>query len=104
MSPMSTRRLRWAAAAPLAALTLFGVAACGGGTAGAPAAAGGGHGAHPRSAAMQAYTQCLSSHGVTLPARGPTAAHRPTARHPPPPPPGPPAPHPDRAAPAATTT
>jgi hypothetical protein len=69
MSPMNTRRLRWAAAAPLAALTLFGVAACGSsGGAAAGAAAAGGSG-HPRSAAMQAYTQCLSSHGVTLPAR-----------------------------------
>ncbi|HWN34032.1 MAG TPA: hypothetical protein VNP03_14885 [Pseudonocardia sp.] len=74
MSPMSTRpttrRLRWAAAAPLAALTLFGVAACGSGSAGtdgAPAADG--NSGHPRSAAMQAYTQCLSTHGVTLPAR-----------------------------------
>jgi hypothetical protein len=66
---MNLRRLRWAAAAPLAALTLFGVAACGssgGAAAGAAAADGSGH---PRSAAMQAYTQCLSSHGVTLPAR-----------------------------------
>ena len=69
MSPMTTRRLRWAAAAPLAALTLFGVAACGSGSSTAAAPAADGTSGHPRSAAMQAYTQCLSSHGVTLPAR-----------------------------------
>lgn len=66
MSQLITRRLRWAAAAPLAALTLFGVAACGSGTA-APAA-GAAHSGHPRSAQMQAFTQCLTSHGVTMPA------------------------------------
>ncbi|HEX4250642.1 MAG TPA: hypothetical protein VH008_22445 [Pseudonocardia sp.] len=66
MSQLTTRRLRWAAAAPLAALTLFSVAACGSSTA---SSAAGTHSGHPRSAAMQAYTQCLSSHGVTLPAR-----------------------------------
>ena len=62
-----TRRIRWAAVAPLAALTLLGAAACGsGGAAGGGAAESGGSGAHPRSGQMQAFQQCLSEHGVTL--------------------------------------
>ncbi|HTF51965.1 MAG TPA: hypothetical protein VK735_31355 [Pseudonocardia sp.] len=68
-----TRRIRWATVAPLAALMLLGAAACGSGGAGSGAAGGGaaesggaGSGAHPRSAQMQAFQQCLSEHGVTL--------------------------------------
>jgi len=71
----TNRRIYWAAA-PLAALTLVGVAACGshsGSGSGAPDSA------HPRSAQMQAFTQCLASHGVTLPARSHDAGTPPSA-------------------------
>jgi hypothetical protein len=55
----SSRRGAWVAA-PLAALTLLAVSACGSGT----------H-QHGNSAARLAFTQCLSAHGVTLPHRTP---------------------------------
>jgi hypothetical protein len=53
------RRARLLPVAGLAALSLIGVAGCGHDS-------GGGGQRHP---AMQAYRQCLSQHGVTLPAR-----------------------------------
>jgi hypothetical protein len=48
-------RPSWAAA-PLAALTVLAVSACGSGS-------------HPDATAARAFTQCLSVHGVTLPHR-----------------------------------
>ena len=54
-APRSPRRRAWVAA-PLAAATLFAVSACG---------SGAHH--HGNPAARAAYTQCLSTHGVTLP-------------------------------------
>lgn len=57
----------------LAALTLLGTAACGpsgsGGSSAPSSGASPSGAASPRHQAMQAYTQCLSQHGVTLPAR-----------------------------------
>ena len=62
----TSQPVRWAVAGA-AALSLFGVAACGSGGA-APSGGAAAHGA--RRQQMQAYTQCLSQHGVTLPKRG----------------------------------
>jgi hypothetical protein len=68
-APRSPRRRAWAAA-PLAALTLFAVSACG---------SGAHH--HGNSAARQAYTQCLSAHGVTLPHRTPGSGGHTAGQH-----------------------
>lgn len=56
----SLRSRAWAAA-PLAALTVLALSACGSGS-------------HPHGAARQAFVQCLSAHGVTLPQRTPGTA------------------------------
>jgi hypothetical protein len=61
MPRIGTRpQLKTLALGGLAALTLLGTAACG---------SSGSAGSGARHQAMQAYRQCLTQHGVTLPAR-----------------------------------
>lgn len=63
------RPVRWVVAGA-AALSLLGVAACGTGGAAPSGSTGGAAGHGARRQQMQAYSQCLSQHGVTLPKRG----------------------------------
>ena len=64
------RTVRWSrwVAAPLGAVALVGLAACGTGTE-ASAAGGSAAQARPSDAAMEAYASCLQQNGVTLPER-----------------------------------
>jgi hypothetical protein len=71
--------MRWGAVALTAAAVAVSLAACGG------SGKGGGNGATPSGGArgaFQAYTNCLSQHGVNVPqaSRGPRGSTRPSAR------------------------
>jgi hypothetical protein len=71
---MTTRRLRWAAAAPLAALTLFGVAACGSGSSTA-AADGKSHGDAPADGTAPAAPATGAPGTGTAPGQGGAGRH-----------------------------
>ena len=59
-------RRRWLITAPMAAISLVGLVACG--TGGATTSSGSGSGTSD--AAMQAFASCMAENGVTLPERG----------------------------------
>jgi hypothetical protein len=71
--------MRWSAVALAAAAVAVSLAACSGGGKGG---AGGANPSNGARGAFQAYTNCLSQHGVTVPqaSRGPRGSGRPSVR------------------------
>lgn len=87
MLRFGTQRRMYLAAAPLAAVTLLSLTACGSSAGGQPSSDTGAATSTAAAAGperMRPYVQCLASHGVTLPTRPSNGAPPPSNGAPPP--------------------